>query len=138
MDRTLIVIKPDGVRRNLIGRIVERFEDRGFRIVNLRMLDMRRETAEEFYSPHKDKAFYPDLIEFITSGPVVAIIVEGTSAVQVIRRMIGPTNSLEAPGGTVRGDLGLATTENVVHASDSIESFEREAKILSLTEELPL
>ncbi len=133
MDRTLLVIKPDGVRRNLIGRIVQRFEDRGFRIVNLRMLEMQRETAEEFYSPHKDKAFYPDLIEFITSGPIVVIILEGASAVEVVRRMIGSTNSLEARGGTVRGDLGLATTENVVHASDSIESFERESRILRLT-----
>ncbi|MEE9284014.1 MAG: nucleoside-diphosphate kinase [Nitrososphaerales archaeon] len=133
MDRTLLVIKPDGVRRNLIGRIVQRFEDRGFRIVNLRMLEMQRETAEEFYSPHKDKAFYPDLIEFITSGPIVVIILEGASAVEVVRRMVGSTNSLEAPGGTVRGDLGLATTENVVHASDSIESFERESRILGLT-----
>ncbi|MEE8112863.1 MAG: nucleoside-diphosphate kinase [Nitrososphaerales archaeon] len=133
MDRTLLVIKPDGVRRNLIGRIVQRFEDRGFRIVNLRMLEMQRETAEEFYSPHKDKPFYPDLIEFITSGPIVVIILEGASAVEVVRRMIGSTNSLEARGGTVRGDLGLATTENVVHASDSIESFERESRILRLT-----
>lgn len=132
MDRTLIVIKPDGVRRNLIGQIVRRFEDRGFRIANLRMFDMRRETAEEFYSLHQDKAFYPDLVEFITSGPIVAIIVEGTSAVEVVRRMIGSTNSSEALGGTVRGDLGLSTTENVVHASDSIESFERESRILGL------
>lgn len=138
MDKTLIVIKPDGVRRNLVGQIIERFEDRGFAIANLRMLRLKKDNAEEFYSPHKDKPFYEDLIGFMTSGPVVAMIVVGTSAVEVVRRMIGPTNSSGAPAGTLRGDFGLTTTENVVHASDSAQSFERESRILNLTEDLPL
>ncbi len=132
MDRTLIVVKPDGVKRRLIGEILERFERRGLRVVAVGMLNVTREGAEEFYSPHRDKHFFQELISFITSGPVVAALLEGNSAVEVVRKMIGPTSSLEAPSGTVRGDLGLGITENVIHASDSKESFERESRTLKL------
>lgn len=130
MDRTLIVIKPDAVKRRLIGEILKRFETKGFRIIAARMINIRREGAEEFYSPHRDKPFFPELISFIISGNVVAVVLEGNSAVEVVRKMIGITNSLEASAGTVRGDLGLGITENVIHASDSKESFERESQCL--------
>ena len=130
MDRTLIVIKPDAVKRRLIGEILKRFETKGFRIIAARMINIRREGAEEFYSPHRDKPFFPELISFIISGNVVAVVLEGNSAVEVVRKMIGITNSLEASAGTVRGALGLGITENVIHASDSKESFERESQCL--------
>ena len=130
MDRTLIVIKPDAVKRRLIGEILKRFETKGFRIIAARMINIRREGAEEFYSPHRDKPFFPELISVIISGNVVAVVLEGNSAVEVVRKMIGITNSLEASAGTVRGDLGLGITENVIHASDSKESFERESQCL--------
>ena len=94
------------------------------------MINISREGAEEFYSPHRDKPFFPELISFIISGNVVAVVLEGNSAVEVVRKMIGITNSLEASAGTVRGDLGLGITENVIHASDSKESFERESQCL--------
>ncbi|MEM4298196.1 MAG: nucleoside-diphosphate kinase [Nitrososphaerota archaeon] len=129
-ERTLIVIKPDGVRRGLVGKILSRFEDRGFKIVGLKMQTLTKEEAEEFYSPHVNKPFFSDLISFITSGPIVAAIIEGPSAIEVVRRMIGPTNPKEAPSGTIRGDFGLGLTENVVHASDSFESYLKEASII--------
>lgn len=130
IERTLIVIKPDGVRRGLIGAIISRFENKGFKIVDLKMLRMTREQAEEFYAPHVGKHFYEELISFITSGPVVAAILEGPSSISVVRKMIGSTNSLEAAPGTIRGDYGLAITENIIHASDSVENFIRESKII--------
>ena len=130
MEQTLIVIKPDGVRRGLIGRVFSRFEDKGFRIVDFRMMTFSKKCAEEFYSPHMGKPFFQDLISFIISGPVVAIIVEGSSAIDVVRRMIGPTKSAEAPAGTIRGDFSLGLTNNIVHASDSSESFVRESALI--------
>jgi nucleoside-diphosphate kinase len=129
-ERTLIIIKPDGVRRGLVGSILSRFENRGFLLVKLQFLSIDKEKAEAFYSPHREKPFFRELISFITSGPVVAIVLEGTKAVEVARRMVGSTNSVEASPGTVRGDLALGITENVIHASDSIESFERESRII--------
>ncbi|MEM4311370.1 MAG: nucleoside-diphosphate kinase [Nitrososphaerales archaeon] len=130
IEQTLIVIKPDGVKRGLIGEIITRFEKRGFKIKALKMLNFSKEMAEEFYSPHKGKAFFNELIAFITSGPVVAMILEGNYALSVVRSMIGSTKSYEALSGTIRGDYGLGITDNVIHASDSKESFEREAKII--------
>jgi len=126
----LVVIKPDGVRRSLIGEIISRFEKKGFKIVALRLLAFDKDIANDFYSPHVGKPFFPELEQFITSGPVVAIIIEGANAVDVVRRMIGVTKSFEAAGGTIRGDFGLGYTDNVVHASDSQESYSRESKIL--------
>ncbi|MEM1524519.1 MAG: nucleoside-diphosphate kinase [Nitrososphaerales archaeon] len=130
IERTLIVIKPDGVRRGLIGAIISRFENKGFKIVDLKMFRMTRKQAEEFYAPHVGKHFYEELISFITSGPVVAAILEGPSSISVVRKMIGSTNPLEAAPGTIRGDYGLAITENLIHASDSVENFIRESKII--------
>jgi nucleoside-diphosphate kinase len=130
MERTLIVIKPDGVSRSLVGEILARFERKGFKIVGLKMLAITKPLAEDFYSPHLGKPFFPDLSSFITSGPVVACILEGANAVEVVRRMIGVTKSYEAASGTIRGDYGLGYTDNVIHASDSVESFDRESRIL--------
>ncbi len=129
-EHTLIVIKPDGVRRGLIGKITSRFEEKGLRIVGLKMFTFTKEQAERFYEPHAGKPFFPELVNFITAGPVVAAVLEAPNAVEVVRRMIGPTRSYEAPPGTIRGDFGLGVTDNVIHASDSPESFKREAAIV--------
>ncbi len=129
MEKTLIVVKPDGVSRGLVGLVLSRFEQKGFKIRALKMLSLTRERAEELYSPHKSKPFFNELVGFITSGPVVAAVLEADGAVEVVRRMIGATRSAEAAAGTIRGDFGLGVTENVIHASDSGESFTREASI---------
>lgn len=130
MERTLIVIKPDGVARKLVGEILTRFERKGFSIASMRMLKFDVPLARDFYSPHVGKPFFPDLEKFITSGPVVAAVLEGDKAVDVVRRMIGVTKSFEASSGTIRGDFALGFTDNVIHASDSAESFARESKII--------
>lgn len=130
MERTLIVVKPDGVSRKLVGEIVSRFERKGFKLIRLELLKFDSKLARDFYSPHVGKSFYPELEQFITSGPVVAAVLEGSNAVDVVRRMIGVTKSFEASSGTIRGDYGLGYTDNVIHASDSVESYARESKIL--------
>ena len=130
VERTLIVIKPDGVRRGLVGEVIARFEKKGFKIRALKMLWMTREQAEQFYEVHRGKPFYEELVKFITSGPVVAMVIEGDSAISVARLMIGATDGRKAQPGTIRGDYSLSILENVVHASDSEESFHREFKVL--------
>lgn len=125
-----MVIKPDGVNRGLVGEIISRFEKKGFKIVSLRMLRFDTSLARDFYSPHVGKPFFPELEKFIVSGPVVGVVLEGNKAVDVVRNMIGVTKSFEAAGGTIRGDFGLGYTDNVIHASDSVDSFARESKIL--------
>lgn len=126
----MIVIKPDGVGRSLSGEIIARFERRGFKIIALQMLTFDKNLAKDFYSPHVDKPFFPELQDFITSGPAIAAVLEGSNAVDVVRRMIGVTRSFEAASGTIRGDFALGYTDNVIHASDSAESFQRESGIL--------
>ncbi len=130
-DKTLILIKPDGVKKRHIGDIISRFEERGFNILHVRMLTMNSDQASDFYSIHKEKPFFSELIDYITSGPIVQVVLEGNSAIEVVRQMVGATNSLKAASGTIRGDFGLSHTENVIHASDSVDSFEREFNILS-------
>jgi len=130
VERTLIVIKPDGVRRGLVGEVIARFERKGFKIRALKMLWMTREQAEQFYEVHRGKPFYEELVKFVTSGPVVAMVIEGDSAISVARIMIGATDGRKAQPGTIRGDYSLSILENVVHASDSEESFHREFKVL--------
>ena len=130
-DKTLILIKPDGVKNRHIGDIINRFEERGFNILNIRMLTLNSDQASDFYSIHKEKPFFPELIDYITSGPIVQVVLEGNSAIEVVRHMVGATNSLKADSGTIRGDFGLSHTENVIHASDSVDSFNRELNILS-------
>ncbi len=124
------MIKPDGVSRKLVGEILARFERKGFSLTRLKLLKFDTTLAKDFYSPHVGKPFFPDLEKFITSGPVVAAVLEADNAVDVVRRMIGVTKSFEAASGTIRGDYGLGYTDNVIHASDSTESFSRESKIL--------
>ena len=129
-EQTLFIVKPDGVRRQLVGEIIARFEQRGFLIQKLKMFTFTKELASEFYSIHKDKPFFNELLEYMTSGPVIKLIVEGESAIEVVRLMVGSTNSLQASSGTIRGDFGLSLTENVIHASDSPSRIDREKKIL--------
>lgn len=129
-ERTLIVIKPDGIRRGLIGKIISRFEDKGFKVRDLRFFIFSLEQAHEFYSVHMGKPFFEDLVSFISSGPVVACVLEGDNAIAVVRLMTGATKSFEAAAGTIRGDYGLGLTENVIHASDSHESFIKESGVI--------
>ena len=127
-EDTLIVVKPDGVRRGYVGEVVSRFERKGFTIKKLQMLTMSKSQAEEFYAVHKGKPFFPELVAFITSGPVVGAILTGRDAVAAVRRMVGSTKSWEAATGTIRGDLSLGYTDNIIHASDSAESFAHESR----------
>ena len=128
-QNTFIMVKPDGVRRRLVGEVIARFEAKGLSLDRLEMLVPDEDTAALHYAEHRSKAFYSDLLAFVTSGPVVAMQWSGNSAVSVARTMIGSTNPVEAPPGTIRGDYGLDVTENIVHGSDSPESAERELGI---------
>jgi nucleoside-diphosphate kinase len=126
MERTLVLIKPDGVQRGLVGEIVGRFERKGLKLVGLRMLDVSRELAERHYAVHAGKHFYAGLVEFITSGPVAAVALEGPDAIATVRRMVGRTMPNEAEPGTIRGDLGISGLRNLIHASDAPETAESE------------
>ena len=126
MEKSLVLIKPDGVERRLIGEVVKRFEQKGLRVAALKMLKADAATSRKHYYEHAEKSFYPELEEFITSGPIVAMIIEGANAIKVIRLMVGATNSAEALPGTIRGDLSLFKQQNIIHASDSPESAARE------------
>ncbi len=128
-QNTFIMVKPDGVRRRLVGEVIARFEAKGLSLDRLEMLVPDEDTAALHYAEHRSKAFYSDLLAFVTSGPVVAMQWSGNSAVSVARTMIGSTNPVEAPPGTIRGDYGLDLAENIVHGSDSPESAERELDI---------
>ena len=128
-ERTLFMVKPDGVARGLLGEIVSRIERRGLSIRAMRLLWVSPEQAADHYSEHSEKPFYPGLVEFITSGPVVAMVIEGDSAVSTVRGMMGATNPLDSAPGTIRGDFALEIGENIVHGSDSPESGAREIGI---------
>lgn len=136
MERTLVLLKPDSVQRRLAGRIISRFEDKGFDIVALKLLRVTPELAKLHYAEHVDKAFYPALETFITGGPIVAMIVEGPRVIDTVRRMVGPTNSLDAPAGTIRGDFGASKQMNLVHASDGPEAGKREIDIFFASREI--
>jgi nucleoside-diphosphate kinase len=129
MERTLILVKPDGVQRALIGEILGRFERKGLKVVGLRMLDVPREMAEQHYAVHAGKHFYAGLVEFITSGPVVAAALEGPDAIATVRRMVGATLPNEAQAGTIRGDLGISGLRNLIHASDASETAASELEL---------
>ena len=130
VEQTLIVVKPDGFKRHLTGKILARFEEKGFEIKNLKSYNFTNEKAREFYSVHKDKPFFGELVSFISSGMVVACILEGNNAVDTVRLMTGATKSFEAAPGTIRGDFGLGLTDNIIHASDSAESFIKESRVI--------
>jgi len=122
MERTLVLVKPDGVQRGLIGEILARFERKGLKVIGLRMLDVSRPMAEQHYAVHAGKHFYDGLVEFITSGPVAAIALEGPDAIATVRRLVGKTVPNEAEPGTIRGDLGISGLRNLIHASDAPET----------------
>lgn len=126
MEKTLVLVKPDGVRRGLIGEVIARIESKGYSIAEMRMLTIDRDLAERHYSEHAEKPFFADLVDFITSGPVVALAVEGPDAIAGVRSLMGATNPIEAAPGSIRGDLANVLTENLVHGSDSPDSAERE------------
>ncbi len=129
-EQSLFIIKPDAVNRGLIGEVISRFEKKGFKIIKLKMYTFTKEKAEIFYSDHQSKPFFNELVSFITSERVVIAVIEGNNAIATTRIMIGSTKSFEAAPGSIRGDLGLGLTDNIVHASDSIESFEKEVKVV--------
>jgi nucleoside-diphosphate kinase len=130
MQQTLILLKPDAVERGLVGEILKRFENKGLKIAAMKMLHITPELARKHYAEHTGKDFYPGLEKYITQSPVVAAILEGSEqTIAVVRRMVGPTDGNEAPAGTIRGDYSLSNRLNLVHASDSPESAEREIKI---------
>ncbi len=136
MERTYVMIKPDGVQRNLVGEIISRFEKKGFKIVGLKMLQMDRAAAEKHYAEHIGKPFFEALVSFITSGPVVAMVLEGKDVVATVRAMNGATNPAAADPGTVRGDFAVEVGRNVVHGSDSVASAAREIAIYFTGREL--
>ncbi len=136
LERTFVIFKPDAVERRLCGRLLTRFEERGLKILGLKMLKVTTELSRKHYEEHVNKPFYPLLEEFITAGPVVAMVLEGPGAVGVIRSMLGPTNGREAAPGTIRGDFGLSRQMNLVHGSDSVESAIREIGIYFKPDEL--
>lgn len=136
MERTLVLVKPDGVQRGLVGGVLSRFERSGLRLVALKMLRMDRQMAERHYAVHRGKAFFEGLVAFITVSPLVAAVFEGPRAVEVVRKLMGETDPARAAPGTIRGDLGLTMTHNVVHGSDSAENAEREIGLFFRPEEL--
>jgi nucleoside-diphosphate kinase len=126
MERTLILVKPDAFERNLTGEIIARFERKGLRLVALKLMTMTRELAQQHYAEHEGKPFFEELVSFITSGPLVAMVLEGESVVKAARQVIGATNPLEASPGSIRGDLAISVGQNMVHGSDAPESGQRE------------
>lgn len=129
MERTFVAIKPDAVQRGLIGEVIQRFEKKGFKIIALKMILVNRETAEKHYAEHIGKPFYENLINFITSGPIIAMVIKGDDVVNLVRKMNGSTNPKDALPGTIRGDYAMIAERNIVHGSDSAESAEREIGI---------
>ena len=136
MEKTLVLVKPDGVRRGLSGEIIVRFEKRSLRIVALKLMQISRTMAEKHYAEHVGKPFFESLVEFITSGPVVAMVVKGDHAIRAVRAMMGATNPLEAAPGTIRGDFALVMSENVIHGSDGSESAAREIEAFFASSEI--
>lgn len=135
-ERTLIFVKPDGVKRGLVGEIINRFERKGLKLVGLKMIKVTPEQARKHYEEHVEKPFYPELEEFILSGPIAAMVLEGADAVTMTRLMIGKTKHTEAAPGTIRGDLAFSTTENLIHGSDSPERAQVEIANFFKPEEL--
>lgn len=136
MERTFIMIKPDGLQRSLVGEMIQRLENKGFTLVSLKLMKVSRELAEQHYDVHRDKPFFGNLVEFITSGPVVASVWEGEGVVAAARKIIGTTNPLNAEPGTIRGDYGISIGRNLIHASDAVETAQQEIKLWFREEEL--
>lgn len=136
MERTFIMIKPDGVQRGLIGEIIKRFEQKGFNVIAMKTMNVSRELAEKHYDVHRDKPFFSNLVEFITSAPVVAMVWQGEGIVAATRKIVGETNPLSAEPGTIRGDYGISIGRNLIHASDAVETAQREIALWFEEEEL--
>lgn len=136
MERTFLAIKPDGVQRKLVGEIIRRFETKGFTLVGLKFMSVSAQLAQEHYGVHKERPFFAGLVEFITSGPVVAMVWEGEGVVAAARKMIGATNPLAAEPGTIRGDLGANIGRNIIHGSDAVETAQTEIALWFKDEEL--
>jgi nucleoside-diphosphate kinase len=136
MERTLIIVKPEGVQRGLLGEVLRRFEAKGFKLVGLKLLQITRELAERHYAEHQGKAFYPGLVQHITSSPVAVGVLEGPNAISVTRAMMGVTNPASAAAGTIRGDLGLDVGLNIIHGSDGPEAATREIDLFFTAGEL--
>jgi len=136
MERSLVLIKPDAIQRGLAGEIISRLEEKGLKIVAMKMLHMDKNLAQHHYDIHKGKAFFNDLVNFITSSPIVAIVFQGKNAVEIIRQMMGETNPVKARSGTIRGDFGIDIGHNLVHGSDSLENASKEIELFFQTEEI--
>ena len=136
MEKTYLMVKPDGVQRGLVGEIVSRFEKKGLKLVAAKLMIIPKEVAENHYGEHKGKPFFPSLISYITSGPVLAMVLEGENAVSICRNLMGKTNPAESAPGTIRGDFAMVTGCNIIHGSDSTESAKREISIFFKPEEL--
>jgi len=136
MEKTLVLVKPDGVKRSLAGEIIGRFEKRGLRLAALKLCCVTRELAEKHYAEHAEKPFFSGLVEFITSGPIIAMVLEGDGVIRVVRTMMGATNPTEATPGTIRGDLALSMSSNVIHGSDGPESARREISLFFTPDEM--
>ena len=135
-ERTLLLIKPDSVHRGLMGKIISRYEDKGMNIAAMKLIWMKKEQAEELYAPHKGKSFYEPTVKYMTSSPIVAVVIEGYDAINIVRKVNGVTRSNEAAPGTIRGDFGQKVNRNCVHGSDSPENAEREIAIFFREEEI--
>jgi nucleoside-diphosphate kinase len=129
MERTLAIVKPDGVKRGLVGEVISRFEKRGLKLAALKMVWLSEDQAQQLYSPHKGKDFYRGLVDFMTSGPVVAVAVEGESAIRIVRNMMGALKPEEAMPGSIRGDYSMDVRHNIIHGSDSQENAYRELAV---------
>jgi nucleoside-diphosphate kinase len=136
MEKTFLMVKPDGVQRGLIGEIVARFEKKGYKLVAAKLMVISQELAEKHYAEHKERPFFGELVDFITSGPVFAMVWEGENVIATARQMMGKTNPADAAPGTIRGDFGVTVGKNVIHGSDSPESAEREIGLFFSPEEI--
>ena len=136
MEKTFLMVKPDGVQRNLIGEIVSRFESKGFTLVGAKLMQINQELAEQHYGEHKERPFFGELVDFITSGPVFAMVWEGENVISTARLMMGATNPKESAPGTIRGDFAVTVGKNIIHGSDSPESAAREINLFFKDEEL--
>jgi nucleoside-diphosphate kinase len=136
VERTFIAIKPDGVQRGLVGEVIRRFETKGFTLIGLKFMNVSRELAEQHYGVHKERPFFPGLVNFITSGPIVAMVWQGDGVIAASRKMIGATNPLNAELGTIRGDFGVSVGRNLIHGSDAPETAQSEISLWFKDEEL--
>ncbi len=136
MERTLIILKPDCLQRRLVGRVLQRFEDKGLTLAGMKLMQISRDLAERHYAPHKGKPFYPGLIDYVTSGPVMVMVLQGNRCIDIARTLMGKTFGYEATPGTIRGDFGASRSFNLVHGSDAPESAETEIALYFSSDEL--